>query len=147
MRVLLIFALLAASAAAFAQRPNFAALDRNGDGYLTRTEAAADAEIAKRFAQFDTDGDRRLSQAEYLAAREDNGRRAVRDAALTARVKVALIAEHGIPSTAISIETYEGQVQLSGFVPAAEMASRAGRVTAAVSGVRIVHNNLVVRQK
>ena len=38
-------------------------------------------------------------------------------------------------------------MQLSGFVPAPDMASRAGRITAAVSGVRTVHNNLSVRQK
>jgi len=147
MRVLFIVGLLVASLAALAQPSEFTALDRNGDGYLTRIEAAAAPEIAKRFAQFDSDKDRRLSQTEYLAAREDNDRRALRDAALTARVKAALTAERGIPSTAtISIETYEGQVQLSGFVPAADMASRAGRVTAAVSGVRSVHNNLVVKQ-
>ena len=45
------------------------------------------------------------------------------------------------------MDTYEGGVHLSGFVPAAELASRAGRVTASISGVRTVHNNLVVKQK
>ena len=147
MRVLLIVASIAASAAPLAQPAEFTSLDRNGDGYLTRLEAATDQEIAKRFAQFDSDKDRRLSQDEYRAAREDNDRRAQRDAALTARVKAALVAERGIPSTAISVDTYEGQVQLSGFVPAADMASRAGRVTAGVNGVRGVHNNLVVQKK
>jgi hyperosmotically inducible protein len=139
--------LLVVSATAFAQPSDFALLDRNGDGYLSRLEAAGVPEIAKRFAQFDTDQDRRLSPAEYAAARDDNDKRALRDAALTARVKAALFAERGIPSTAISIETYEGQVLLSGFVPAADMASRAGRVTAGVNGVRSVHNNLLVKQK
>jgi hypothetical protein len=147
MRVLLIVASIAASPAPLAQPAQFASLDRNGDGYLTRIEAATDPEIAKRFAQFDADKDRRLSQEEYRAAQEDNDRRAQRDAALTARVKAALVAERGIPSTAISVDTYEGQVQLSGFVPAADMASRAGRVTAGVSGVRAVQNNLVVQKK
>jgi osmotically-inducible protein OsmY len=36
-------------------------------------------------------------------------------------------------------------VQLSGFVRAPEIVSRAGRVTAAVSGVRTVDNNIAVR--
>jgi hypothetical protein len=130
-----------------ARSAQFAALDRNGDGYVTRIEALGEQEIHKRFAQFDANKDRQLSLAEYLAAREDIDKRAQDDAALTARVKAALIAERGIPWTAISVETYEGGVQLSGFVPAPDMASRAGRVTAGVSGVRTVHNNLVVKQK
>jgi hypothetical protein len=145
MRALLILSSLAVNAAAFAQPLDFAALDRNGDGYVTRIEALADPEIYKRFAQFDFDRDRQLSLAEHAAAREDNDRRAVRDARLAARVKAALIAERGISSRAISVETYEGQVQLSGFVPLADMASRAGRVSARVSGVRSVHNNIAVK--
>ncbi len=147
MQALLILTLLAASAAAFAQPVDFEALDSNADGFLSRREVAANPELVRRFGQFDADKDRRWSRAEHTAAREDNERRAVRDAALTERVKAALIAERGIRSTAISVDTYEGEVQLSGFVPAADMASRAGRVTAGVSGVRTVHNNLLVRQK
>jgi hypothetical protein len=155
MRTLLIVASLSASAATLAQgsgepgggarAAEFAALDRNRDGYVTRVEALADQEIHKRFAQFDSNKDRQLSLAEYLAAREDNEKRAQRDAVLTGRVKAALLAERGILSRSISVEAYEGRVQLSGFVPAPEMASRAGRITAAVSGVRTVHNNLVVK--
>ena len=158
MRALLLAVALAISSAAFAQpgsgepgggarAAQFTALDRNADGYVTRIEALGEQEIHKRFAQFDANKDRQLSLAEYLAAREDIDKRAQNDAALTARVKAALIAERGIPWTGISVETYEGGVQLSGFVPAPDMASRAGRVTAGVSGVRTVHNNLVVKQK
>jgi BON domain len=145
MRVLFLGVFIAASAAARAQVKDFAALDRNGDGYLTRIEVVADPEIAKRFAQFDRDSDRRLSPAEYRAAREDNERRAQRDAVLTARVKEALGAASGIPAKGISVETYEGRVQLSGFVPMPDMASRAGRIVAGVSGVRTVHNNITVK--
>ncbi len=123
----------------------FAALDRNGDGCLSRVEAAAQPEIAKRFATFDFDRDARLSPAEYAAAREDNDRRAQRDAALTARVRAALTAERRLPAKTISVDTYEGRVELSGFVPLPDMASRAGRLTAAVSGVRTVHNNITVK--
>lgn len=147
MRFMLTIAALAASAAGLAQSADFESLDRNADGFLSRAEIAAAPDIARRFGQFDADKDRRLSRSEYAAAREENERRAVVDAALTARVKQALNAAQGIPSTAISVETYEGEVQLSGFVPAPDLASRAGRITAGVSGVRMVHNNLVVRQK
>lgn len=126
---------------------DFAKLDRNADGFVSRIEALGDPEVYKRFVQFDANKDRQLSLAEYLSVREDNDKRAQQDAALTARVKAALIAEKGIPWNSISVETYEGGVHLSGFVPAPDMASRAGRVTAGISGVRTVHNNLVVKQK
>jgi hyperosmotically inducible protein len=147
MRVLLLLCLFAAGAAALAQPVGFDTLDRNRDGFVSRVEAAGAPEIARRFAQFDNNRDRLLSRDEYLAAREDDERRAQRDAALTARVKAALSAVLSIPSSAIAVDTYEGEVQLSGYVPAPELASRAGRVTAAVSGVRMVHNNLAVRHQ
>ena len=145
MRALLIAVSLAVGCVAHAQSAEFSALDRNGDGYLSRLELAAQPELARRFAQFDTDRDRRWSPAEYLAARADNEQRAQRDAAVTARVKAALTAARGISSTAISVDTYEGEVQLSGFVPAPDMASRAGRLVAGLSGVRTVHNNITVK--
>lgn len=126
---------------------DFAKLDRNADGFVSRIEALGDPEVYKRFVQFDANKDRQLSLAEYLSVREDNDKRAQQDAALTARVKAALIAEKGIPWNAISVDTYEGGVQLSGFVPAPDMASRAGRITASINGVRTVHNNLVVKQR
>jgi hyperosmotically inducible protein len=126
-------------------RADFEALDKNRDGYLTKQEAGGDREIAKRFATFDIDNDGRLSETEYLLAKEDNGKRVLRDAALTARVKAALLAERGIPSLSIGVDTYEGRVQLSGFVGSPDIVSRAGRVTASVTGVRTVHNNISVR--
>ena len=61
---------------------------------------------------------------------EDNDKRILQDSIITARVKAALLAERGIPSLSISVETYEGRVLLSGFVKAPDIVSRAGRVTA-----------------
>jgi osmotically-inducible protein OsmY len=126
-------------------RSDFVALDRNRDGYISKVEALANQEVQKRFASFDMDKDGRLSESEYALAMEDNEKRIVRDSLITARVKAALLAEKGIPSLSIAVETYEGRVQLSGFVKVPDMASRAGRVTASVSGVRTVHNNITVR--
>jgi osmotically-inducible protein OsmY len=147
MRFPVLAASLLVSGTLLAQGADFTVLDRNRDGFLSRIEALGDAEIYKRFGQFDTDGDKQLSLAEHTAALDDNNLRIQRDAALSERVKAALVAERAIRASAISVETYEGEVQLSGFVPAADMASRAGRVTAGVDGVRFVHNNLLVKVK
>jgi hyperosmotically inducible protein len=156
MRAFLTFLLFTLSAAAWAQytgeagihpapRADFVALDRNRDGSISKVEALANQEVQKRFAAFDTDKDGLLSEAEFIAAMQDNQKRILEDSVITARVKAALLAEKGIPSLSISVETYEGRVQLTGFVKAAEIVSRAGRVTAGVSGVRTVHNNIAVR--
>jgi hypothetical protein len=128
-------------------RPDFAALDRNRDGYVSKSEAVGEREVAKRFAQFDRDGDGRLSPEEYAAAKEDNDRRVLRDSLITARVKAALLAEKGIPSLSISVDTYEGKVQLTGFVGSPDLVSKAGRVTAGVNGVRTVDNNISVKKE
>jgi hyperosmotically inducible protein len=146
-----LFPLVFLSQAAWAQytgelpRGDFIALDRNRDGYISKVEALANLEVQKRFSSFDHDRDGRLSEPEYAGAMEDNQKRILQDSVITARVKAALLAEKGIPSLSISVETYEGRVQLTGFVSAPEIVSRAGRVTAGVSGVRTVHNNLAVR--
>jgi hyperosmotically inducible protein len=143
--------LMLASPAAWGQytaeapREDFSALDRNRDGYISRVEALGNPEVYKRFGAFDHDRDGLLSQPEHAAVMEDNHKRVLQDAIITARVKAALLAEKGIPSLAISVETYEGRVQLTGFVRAPDIVSRAGRVTAGVSGVRAVHNNISVR--
>jgi hyperosmotically inducible periplasmic protein len=156
MRVPALLVLMLVSAAALAQntgdvttlagpRADFIALDRNRDGHISKVEALGNPEVHKRFGAFDTDKDGHLSEAEYALAMEDNEKRILQDSVITARVKAALLAEKGIPSLSISVETYEGRVQLSGFVRAPEIVSRAGRVTAGVTGVRTVHNNITVR--
>jgi BON domain/EF hand len=127
------------------QRPDFVALDRNRDGYISKVEALANPEVQKRFAAFDQNRDGQLSEAEYAAAMEDNEKRILSDAIITARVKAALLAEKGIPSLSISVETYEAGVRLAGSVKAPDIVSRAGRVTASVAGVRTVSNNIAVR--
>jgi Ca2+-binding EF-hand superfamily protein len=47
--------------------PGFNVLDKDNDGYLTRTEAAANPYLSQRFRSADKDGDGKLSRAEYLA--------------------------------------------------------------------------------
>src|SRR5690349_19007749 len=48
--------------------PGFNTLDKNNDGYISRTEAAGNPTLAKNFKKVDKNGDGKLSRAEYLEA-------------------------------------------------------------------------------
>jgi len=45
---------------------SFRVLDKNKDGYLSRTEAAGNPDLAKRFKEADTNNDGKLSRVEYF---------------------------------------------------------------------------------
>jgi len=49
------------------KEPGFNALDKDRDGYVSKSEAAADADLAKNFARADKDKDGKISRTEYLA--------------------------------------------------------------------------------
>ncbi len=69
----------------------------------------------------------------------------VDDATITTKVKAALVAEPGLKSTQIGVETYKDVVQLSGFVDNPAAKTRAGEVAGGVKGVKSVSNNLIVK--
>jgi osmotically-inducible protein OsmY len=69
----------------------------------------------------------------------------VDDAAVTARVKSALINQPGVKSTAINVETFRGTVSLSGFVDSEDMARKAVDAAEKVRGVRSVKNDMRVK--
>ncbi len=123
----------------------FDSLDKNRDGFLGKGEIAGDKELAKRFAAFDADKDGRWNLDEFIRAHNDNDARVLSDSAITTKVKGLLLAEKGVPSMSISVETYEGRVLLSGFVDSAAIKEKAGKVVAGASGVKSVQNNLVVK--
>jgi osmotically-inducible protein OsmY len=69
----------------------------------------------------------------------------VDDTTITTKVKAAFIHDDYIKSFDITVETFKGVVQLSGFVDNSEQKSRAGEVARGVNGVRDVKNNLTVK--
>lgn len=69
----------------------------------------------------------------------------VDSAAITAKVKAALLNDEGLKSFNISVETFKDVVQLSGVVNGDRMKAYAGEIAGGVSGVSYVRNNLVVR--
>ena len=67
----------------------------------------------------------------------------VDDATLTARVKTAIAKAEGVTGAAqINVNTYRGEVQLSGFLDNDDMIRRAGEAARSVSGVTRVRNDL-----
>jgi hyperosmotically inducible protein len=69
----------------------------------------------------------------------------VDDSVITTKVKSALLGDDVVKSFAVSVETVKGVVQLSGFVDTSAQKSAAGHDARAVSGVKDVMNNLIVK--
>jgi osmotically-inducible protein OsmY len=67
------------------------------------------------------------------------------DAAITTKVKAALLAEPDLGSTGIDVETVNGVVQLSGFVSSREEVDRAAEVARKVEDVKSVENQIRTR--
>jgi osmotically-inducible protein OsmY len=76
-----------------------------------------------------------------------NAGRVVDDSAITAKVKAALVGDSTTKAYQIGVTTFQGKVQLSGFVDDAEARRRASQVAENVEGVRDVENNLEIRDE
>lgn len=74
-----------------------------------------------------------------------NAGRVIDDSVITAKVKSALIADSETKAYQINVETFQGTVQLSGFVDDGDARERAEQVAENVEGVRDVNNKLEVR--
>jgi len=69
------------------------------------------------------------------------------DTATTARVKAALVQADGVSANDVQVETDNGVVQLSGFVPTQDAANQAVTAARGVSGVKDVRNDIQVRTR
>ena len=67
------------------------------------------------------------------------------DAAITAKVKASIFNEPTLKSTEINVETFKGDVQLSGFVAQPQDAQKAAEVARGVKGVTSVKNDIRVK--
>jgi osmotically-inducible protein OsmY len=74
------------------------------------------------------------------AANESSGY--IDDAALTTKIKAALLEEKNLKSLDIGVESTNGVVTLSGTVPSSAQIEQAVDVTKHVKGVKDVHNDL-----
>jgi osmotically-inducible protein OsmY len=64
---------------------------------------------------------------------------------ITTKVKALLAEDDFLKLFQISVETYKGIVQLSGFVNSQQAVDKAGQIARSVQGVKSVRNNLIVK--
>ena len=69
----------------------------------------------------------------------------VDDSVITTKVKSLLAADDFLKSFQISVETYKGTVQLSGFVNSQQAVDKAGQIATSVKGATSVKNDLIVK--
>jgi len=69
----------------------------------------------------------------------------VDDSVITTKVKSLLAADDFLKSFQIGVETYQGTVQLSGFVNSQQAVDKAVEITRSVKGVKSIKNNLIVK--
>ena len=69
----------------------------------------------------------------------------VDDTVITTKVKAAIFRDETLKSSEINVETFKGEVQLSGFVNSQADINRAVEVTRSVGGVTSVKNDMRVK--
>jgi osmotically-inducible protein OsmY len=69
----------------------------------------------------------------------------VDDAVITTKVKAALINDPNVKAREVNVETFKGDVQLSGFVADPRDAQRAVEIARGVKGVTAVKNDIRVK--
>jgi hyperosmotically inducible protein len=67
------------------------------------------------------------------------------DMIISSKVRTALLADSRIKSGQISVETFKGVVQLSGFVNSQGVITRAVELARKTKGVKAVNNSLVIK--
>ena len=69
----------------------------------------------------------------------------VDDSVITTKVKAEIFDEPTLKSLQINVKTYQGVVQLSGFVDSDQSVKKAGEIADRVEGVKSVKNDLIVK--
>lgn len=67
------------------------------------------------------------------------------DVAITAKINTSILGDSKLKFFQVSVKTFKGAVQLSGFVDTQEMATRAVELSRTVKGVKSVNNSLIVK--
>ena len=67
------------------------------------------------------------------------------DSTITTKVKAVFVKDKTVSATAVHVETFKGNVQLSGFVKSETEKQRAAELARSVGGVKTVTNSLEVK--
>lgn len=67
------------------------------------------------------------------------------DSWITTKIKAAMFNESTLKSAEINVETFKGEVQLSGFVSSAEDINKALELARSTKGVKSVRNDMRVK--
>jgi osmotically-inducible protein OsmY len=136
----LIAAAIAASLslAACGDNRNEPAASRSTDTTTSSTAKTTDKMTANAGATAERAGDKAAATANNVAANAS-------DAATTAKVKTRLMAEPGIDSLQIDVDTSNGRVTLSGEVDTPQNRARAKELASSVEGVTSVVDRLTVK--
>ncbi len=78
-------------------------------------------------------------------SRQESTGEYIDDSVITAKVKAAVFDDPTLKSAEINVETFKGEVQLSGFVGSQADINRAASLARSVKGVTSVKNNMHVK--
>ncbi|HRE81827.1 MAG TPA: BON domain-containing protein [Opitutaceae bacterium] len=85
-----------------------------------------------------------ISGCAGTSTRESTGEY-IDNTALTARVKAAFASDEVVKARDVSVESFRGTVQLSGFVETSGQKERAESIAKSIQGVQAVKNNIIVK--
>lgn len=86
-----------------------------------------------------------LSACSVFSGRQTTGEY-IDDTTITTSVKTAILKEPLLKTFQIHVETFQNQVQLSGFVDSHKASQKAEQLARNVEGVKDVQNSLVIRK-
>lgn len=109
------------------------------DGPVEKAGEKVDQTLEEAGKKVEKVGDAISDTVESAAAAFD-------DAAITGKIKAAIINDSLLKVLEIEVVTATGVVQLSGTVNSQESIDRAQEIASAVQGVKSVENNLVVKR-
>ena len=67
------------------------------------------------------------------------------DSTITTKVKSAIFSDPSLKVFQINVETFKGEVQLTGSVDSDQIVNKAGEVARGIGGVKSVKNDLIVK--
>jgi osmotically-inducible protein OsmY len=80
-----------------------------------------------------------------MQTQSDNAGMVLDDTAITGKVKATVLAEPGLDSLQIHVDTVNGVTTLSGIVDSQQNSDRAEEIASGTGGVTAVNNQLVVK--